>query len=315
MSVSNQLVKKKPQTFSAYLAGDAIKRKVNEIVGGKDGQRFITAIISAVSTNPDLAKCDYSSILSGALLGESLKLSPSPQLGQYYLVPFDNKKRGCKVATFVIGYKGLVQLAIRSGQYKKLNVLPIKAGELIRYDPLNEEIEIKLIPDWDERQKAETIGYYAMFELTNGFRKVMYWSKSQMMAHADRYSPAFKADKYADLLAGKIPKSELWKYSSFWYKDFDMMAQKTMLRQLLSRWSPLSIEMQSAIEYDMAEIREDGSADYVEHDDLDDLEALPPAMEDAEEVQVESVQTGEADQVDSFFDDLPPIPAADEVQA
>lgn len=195
MAVNNSLVQRNQKaTFSAFLTKDAVKNQINSIVGGKDGQRFISAIVSAVSVNPALQECDNSTILSGALLGESLKLSPSPQLGHYYLVPFNDKERG-KVATFQLGYKGYIQLAIRSGQYKKLNVMAIKEGELEYFDPLNEDIKINLMVDnWDAREEATTIGYYAFFELTNGFRKAIYWSKKQMMTHADKFSPAFSKD-------------------------------------------------------------------------------------------------------------------------
>lgn len=269
MAVNNSLVQRtntgKPQTFSAFLTSDAIKNRINSMVGGKDGQRFISAVISAVSVNPGLTECEHSTILSAALLGESLKLSPSPQLGQYYLVPYNDKKRGTKVAQFQLGYKGYIQLAIRSGYYKKLNVLAIKEGELIHFDALNEEIEVKLIEDDTAREQAKTIGYYAMFEYTNGFRKAMYWSRAKMMAHADTYVPAFSATKYQELQDGKIPQSEMWKYSSFWYKDFDSMAYKTMLRQLISKWGIMSIEMQQAMDSDMGTIRDDGTVDYVDN--------------------------------------------------
>ena len=281
MAVNNSLAAQrnagKPQTFSAFLTSNAIKDRINAMVGGKDGQRFISAVISAVSVNPGLTECEHSTILSAALLGESLKLSPSPQLGQYYLVPFNDKKRNCKVAQFQLGYKGYIQLAIRSGYYKKLNVISIKEGELIRFDALNEEIEVKLIDNDTEREAAKTIGYYAMFEYTNGFRKAIYWSREKMMAHADKYSMAFSAAKYQDLLDGKIPQSEMWKYSSFWYKDFDGMAYKTMLRQLISKWGIMSIELQTAIDKDMAAIHEDGSVDYV--DNSVDYEASPEASQ------------------------------------
>lgn len=265
MQANNSLVKQaSKQTFSNFLMGDAIKRKINEVVGGANGQRFITAILSAVSTNPALQDCEHSSIISAAFLGESLKLSPSPQLGQYYLVPFKDKKRGCTVAQFQLGYKGYIQLAIRSGYYKKINVLAIKDGELIKYDPLTEELEVRIIEDDDIREQTETIGYYAMFEYTNGFRKAMYWSKKKMLAHADKYSQAFKKESYEKLLNGEIPESDLWKYSSFWYKDFDGMAFKTMLRQLISKWGIMSIDLQNAFERDMAEIKEDGTYNYIE---------------------------------------------------
>lgn len=254
MAVNNSLQKSQKRLgIGSYLTGDAVKQRINQVIGGKDGQRFISAVVSAVQTNPALQECTNQSILSAALLGESLKLSPSPQLGQYYMVPFNDKERG-KVAQFQLGYKGYIQLAIRSGQYKKLNVLAIKAGELVKFDPLNEEIEVKLIEDEEQREAAETIGYYAMFEYTNGFRKALYWSKKKMEAHALKYSHGYKNDK---------KKGTAY---TFWSKDFDGMAYKTMLRQLISKWGIMSIDMQSAIDADMAVINEDGTKDYVDND-------------------------------------------------
>lgn len=254
MAVNNSLAKQNQRLgITAYLTQDAVKNQINNVIGGKDGQRFISAIVSAVNTNNLLQECTNQSILSGALLGESLKLSPSPQLGQYYLVPFNDKNLG-KVAQFQLGYKGYIQLAIRSGMYKKLNVLAIKEGELKYFDPLNEEIECILITDEAEREKAETVGYYAMFEYTNGFRKAIYWSKAKMQAHAEKYSAGYKKD----LAQGT-------KYT-FWAKDFDGMAYKTMLRQLISKWGIMSIEMASAIDADMAVINDDGSKTYVDND-------------------------------------------------
>lgn len=271
--VQNSLQKSKGnQRFgiTAYLTQDAVKQQINNVIGGKDGQRFISAIVSAVNTNPALQECTNQSILSGALLGESLKLSPSPQLGHYYLVPFNDKDKG-KVAQFQLGYKGYIQLAIRSGQYKKLNVMAIKEGELEYFDPLDEDIKVNLMIDnWDAREEAQTIGYYAFFELVNGFRKAIYWSKAQMVAHALKYSPGYKKD---------LDKG--WKYT-FWSKDFDGMAYKTMLRQLISKWGVMSIELQNAFEADQAVINEDGSKDYVDVDD---------SIIDVEPQQSEQVET------------------------
>lgn len=308
MAVSNSLVQSrggKPKTFSAFLTSDAIKHRINEMVGGKDGQRFITSIISAVSTNPTLAECEHSTILSAAMLGESLKLSPSPQLGQYYMVPFKDKKRGCKVAQFQLGYKGYIQLAIRSGYYKKLNVLAIKQGELISFDPLEEEITVNLVEDDTERENLPTIGYYAMFEYQNGFRKAMYWSREKMMAHADKYSMAFSAQAYERLQKGEISEKDLWKYSSFWYKDFDGMAYKTMLRQLISKWGIMSIDLQKAMDGDMGAINEDGSVDYVDNAP----DEAPVQVEEPESIVVDD-STGEiveeapgaTDPAANFFD-------------
>lgn len=190
------------------------------------------------------------------------------------MVPFNKKSYDAngkeitiKVAQFQIGYKGYIQLAERTGVYKTINVLSIKEGELIKYDPLNETIEVNLIEDDDIREQTATVGYYAMFEYLNGFRKTMYWTKKKMLSHADKYSKAFNKESYQKLLDGKIPQKDLWKYSSFWYKDFDGMAWKTMLRQLISKWGIMSIEMQEAFEKDMAEIKENGTYDYIETSD------------------------------------------------
>lgn len=270
MAVSNSLAKSQQKTsLTAYLSNDAVKNQINSIVGGKNGTRFISSIISAVNANASLQECTNASILSAALLGESLNLSPSPQLGQYYMVPFKNNNAGVKVAQFQLGYKGYIQLAIRSGQYKKLNVLAIKEGELINFNPLDEEIEVKLIADEAEREKAETIGYYAMFEYTNGFKKAMYWSKEKMKAHAIKYSQGYAAD---------VKKGTKW---TFWSKDFDGMAYKTMLRQLISKWGIMSIEMQTALDSDMAVINEDGTKDYVEMDEGMIVEGSAEEMESA----------------------------------
>ena len=249
------------------------------------------AFVSAVQVTPALQECTNPSILSAALLGEALNLSPSPQLGQFYMVPFDNKKKGVKEAQFQLGYKGYVQLAERSGYYKKLNVLAIKEGELVRYDPLNEEIEVDLIEDDVLREETPAMGYYAMFEYENGFRKTLYWSKKKMLAHAEKYSQAFKRNGGARSLElleqGKIPEKEMWKYSSFWFKDFDGMAMKTMLRQLISKWGIMSIDLQTAVDKDMAVIHEDGSAEYVENEQEEENVV---AEQELQEVSEESSQ-------------------------
>lgn len=255
--VTTQLQPQKKLGITAYLTKDAVKNQINDVIGGKDGQRFISSIISAVTNNPALQECTNQSILSAALLGESLKLSPSPQLGHYYMVPFKNTKAGTVEAQFQLGYKGYIQLAIRSGQYKKLTVLGLKAGELIRFDPMTEEIEVRLIEDEEQRERMSSTGYYAMFEYTNGFRKAIYWSRAKMEAHAMRYSKGYQAKKGY----------------TFWEKDFDGMAYKTMLRQLISKWGIMSIDMASAIDSDMAVIHEDGSKEYV--DTMSTFEMLP----------------------------------------
>lgn len=261
MSSSSELAEKKPK-FSVAINTPMYQKLINNTLSDPErAKRFVASITSAVAVNPQLQTCTTSTILAGALLGESLNLSPSPQLGQYYLVPFKQKEKRdragnlitpeCVNAQFVLGYKGYIQLAVRSGMYKKLVVHEIKEGELIHWDPLTEDFEANIIEDEEKRDRAETIGYYAMFEYVDGFRKTLYWSKDKMLVYADKYSPAFSKDAYERLLNNKIPEKDMWKYSSFWYKSFDDMAKKTMIRQLISKWGGMAVEpIRIALEHD-----------------------------------------------------------------
>ena len=260
--------------FSVMISTPGYQKMINNTLRDpKKVQRFVSSITSAVAINPALQECDPSTILSGALLGESLGLSPSPQLGQYYLVPFRNAKKGCMDAQFVLGYKGYVQLALRSGYYKRLNVISVKAGELVSFDPLTEEVDICINPDELARENSATIGYLAMFEYLNGFKKVIYWSREKMEAHALRYSKGYAAKKGY----------------TFWEKDFDAMAFKTMLRQLISKWGVMSIDLQTAFEADNISgdseyiHADDAAAPELESHDGDTSNGLQSGVEEAEE--------------------------------
>lgn len=316
---------KQKQRFSVALQTDTYQNLIKNTLKDPDrAKRFIASISSAVAVNSQLQECTPASIIAGALLGESLNLSPSPQLGQYYLVPYKNQlkdsdgnklwvvdEKGNKVkddkgkwipitenvATFQMGYKGMIQLALRTGQYKKLNVLEIKEGELKSFDPLNEEINCILIEDFEKREAAPTIGYYVMFEYLNGFRKAIYWSKEKMISHADKYSPAFSAAEYRKLIAGEIKEADMWKYSSFWYKDFDAMAKKTMLRQIITKWGVMSTEMQQIILQDEKIARFDGQEIVV-----DDLTVMPEVTNEVTELDFKPEYTGVVEQIN--LDDL-----------
>lgn len=285
--MSNQLqTQAKRPSFSVAITTEQYKAMVNRSIRDpKEANRFISAITSAVAVNPALQVCEPSTILAGALLGNSLGLSPSPQLGQYYLVPFKNKakydhgrlvKPETTDAQFVLGYKGYVQLALRSGYYKHLNVIAVKAGELVRFDPLTEEVEINLNPDELARENSASIGYLATFEYLNGFRKTIYWSREKMEAHALRYSNGYAAKKGY----------------TFWEKDFDAMAFKTMLRQLISKWGIMSIDLQTAFEQDTVI----ESEDYLGAPELPEPEPLPEDQDLPEE----------PDTADGVKEDTPP---------
>lgn len=279
MSSSDRPVPAKQQPkFSVAITTTGYKNLINNTLGDPErAKRFIASITSAVAVNPLLQDCDAGTILAGALLGESLNLSPSPQLGQYYLVPFECRVKGPdgktlwaldekgerikdangkwlavteKKAQFVLGYKGYIQLALRSGHYSDLDVMEIKEGEYLGKDPSTGKPRFKFVEDDDLRDTLPVIGYMAFFEYLNGFRKVLYWSKQKMMNHADTYSPAYSAEAHKKLQAGEIPDNDMWKYSSFWYKNFDDMAKKTILRQLISRWGVMSTELHRAFVQD-----------------------------------------------------------------
>lgn len=269
----NELTNQQPK-FSVALQSDAYKKLINNTLGDKQrALNFIANISTAVSQNPALQECTNASIISAGLMAETLGLSMSPTLGQSYLVPFNNTKQNCKQAQFQLGYKGYIQLAMRSGQYKKLNVVVIKEGELVSYDPLTEDLIVNIDYDDIDRDKKPTVGYYAMFEYLNGFKKSIYWSKNRMVAHAKKYSTAYKRD---------LEKG--WK-TSFWSTDFDSMALKTMLRQLISKWGVMSIELQKAYVSDMGVLNEKEEVEYV--DNIKDT-----AVEVKEEVEADA-NTGE----------------------
>lgn len=288
MALQNALTQPKT-TFSAYLTNDAIKNRINQIVGSKDGPRFVTSLISAVSNNPVLADCDKPSILSAALLGDSLKLSPSAQLGQFYMVPYNDTRNGRKIAQFQIGYKGYIQLAMRSGQYRDLDVIEVREGEYKGKDRFTGKPCIEFIEDDNERSKLPIIGYFAYFELLNGFRKSLYWTKERMKEHALTYSKAYKTD---------VNKG--WN-NSFWTKDFDAMAFKTMLRQLISKWGIMSIEFQTAVEKDMAVLNDKLEPQYIDNAEPEQIQGMQqPAIEQKPEASP-IIENQTAEQVSDPF--------------
>ena len=258
--MANEVAKteQKKMGIASFLAQEAIKANVESVVGQKDSQRFISSVVSAVQTNPSLSECTNGSILSAALLGHSLNLPQSPQLGYFYMVPFKNKKKvkdatGKEItidvteATFQVSYRGLIQLAMRSGQYKNMNVTDIREGELVSYNPIEDTYEFKAETDYTKRSSLKVIGYYAFFEMINGFKKGIYWSKEQLESHAKKFSATYR------------------KGFGLWATDFDSMAKKTMLRQLISKWGIMSVEMERAYTGDQAVIREDGIPDYIDN--------------------------------------------------
>lgn len=292
-TATNSLAKSKntQSKLSTAIQSDGIQKLISRTLQDPNrANRFVASIVSAVSVNPELQRCDASSIVASALLGESLNLSPSPQLGHFYLIPFDNKDTGVPNAQFIMGYKGYIQLAIRSGQYLDIDAFPVYEGEYKGRDKISRRPILEFIEDDSSLDSLLVVGYCAYFELLNGFRKVIYWSKSKMDTHAKEYSKGYAND---------LKKGTSY---TFWSRDFNGMACKTMIRQLISKWGIMSVEMQQAFEADyVAENNTDGVFDLSDtggDNDLLEPSVEAPSLSDTTEQdnasQVESV-------VDSFF--------------
>lgn len=306
---TNNQVGAKKTSFSNFMQTVGNKLVANTLQDDKRKTQFIANIISAVSNNPALQDCEQVSVVSAALQAEALHFPINNSLGYVYLVPFKDKKAGTTKAQFQIGYKGYIQLAIRSGQYKTINVVEVKEGELGEYDPLNGQ-KFNWIKDYATRKQAKTIGYVGQFELVNGFKTQLYISYEEMLDHADTYSQAFSKDattkkvgnttynlvSYDDYAAGNYNKKDDWLYSSFWYRSFDEMAKKTVLRQLLSKWGIMSVEMQEAYIKDQAELKANGDYDYI----------------DSREYQASSTQEVAQQQEQQTATQQPPVDAVDE---
>lgn len=224
-------------TLPNLLASENIKKKFRDVLG-ENAAGFMSSILSAVNSNPKLKQAEPMSIISAAAVAAALDLPINSSLAFAHIVPYKN------VATFQMGWKGYVQLAQRTGLYRTINVSKVCEGELINENPFTGEIELS----HDAKVSDKVIGYVAYFKLLNGFEKYLYMSKEECEKHGKRYCNSFK---------------EEW---SWWQKDFDVMALKTVIKALLSKWGPLSIKMQMALQADQSLIKEDGTYEYVDNE-------------------------------------------------
>nr|DAH80638.1 MAG TPA: RecT protein [Caudoviricetes sp.] len=281
-SLKNQL-SEKPQRnvdpsklgLKALMSTPTMKKKFEEVLHD-NANSFMANVMTLVSNDSYLADSEPMSIMSGALTAATLNLGLDKNLGYAYLVPFNSKNKQTgkweKKAQFVLGYKGYIQLAQRSGKYKSLNVIEVYDGELISWNRLTEEFDF----DPNGKQSDEVIGYVGYFELLNGFKKTVYWTKQEIEMH--RISNSKDKDKT--------------KLSGVWASDYDAMARKTVLRNLLSKWGILSIEMQEATTSDekVQRVQEDGS--IISETEVDDIQERKEA----------EVIPDESEAVESLFD-------------
>lgn len=282
-------------SVSAYLNSKIGSALVNNAISDKNkAARFVTSLITLASMNPKLKDCDKSTLVSAALNAETLGLVLNNQMGFSYVLPYEDQKNKRVVAQFQIGWRGIIQLMIRSGQIKKIHVTEVREGELVKFNPIINEFEFNYIVDEEKRLKQPVIGYYCFFETTNGYVQELYWTKEKMEHHAKTYSPGYKND---------LKKGTDY---TFWSKDFDGMAKKTMLKQI-SKFAPMSVDLVRAIESDQAVINEDGTYNYVDGNDNEEAIDVKPADDNgevSEPVKEEVKEPSKEVKVDVLADEL-----------
>ncbi|EMF0406405.1 recombinase RecT, partial [Enterococcus hirae] len=267
---SNQVVDASKLGFKTLMSTPAMKKKFTDILHEKS-DAFMGSLLTLVGGDDYLSKAEPMTIIASALKAATMDLPIDKNLGYAYIVPFNRKEKVGKEwithneAQFILGYKGYIQLAQRSGQYKALNAIEIYEGQLIEWNPLTEEFQF----DYNAKQSDRVIGYVGFFELLNGFKKTVYWTKQEVEAHRIKHAKGFDKTK----LTGA------------WKENYDAMAIKTVLRNMLAKWGILSVEMQNAVTSDERVFRFDENNDLVEEVTLNDAEPIEPERKEAEKVE------------------------------
>ena len=281
--MGEKAVTTKEMTFSDVLKLKGTIARFEEVLG-KGAASFIASLLTIWTEDKKLQDCDVKSILSAAKQAAILNLPIMKQLGYAHVIPYKDWRSGKNVATFQLGYKGLLQLAMRSGVFKNLNAVEIYEGELKSRNRITGEIEL----DETASTTGAVIGYAAYMELTNGFKKTFYMTREEVEAHAQKYSQSYSYDLKNN------------KKTSVWSTNFDAMAKKTVMKLLLSKYAPTSIEMQgkdlvNALQADQAAITAEGEYVYVDNGgdtSRDNFNEFAPETIDAEtgEVKQEEIE-------------------------
>lgn len=245
--------------MSVYLSNDNTKKYLQSILGEKTGQ-FITSLTSLAGSSKALKNCDRNSLLSCALKATSMELPFDQNLGFAWCIPYKT------TATFQVGVKGYIQLALRTGQYQSLNARDVRQGEFSGRDFVGDPI-INWLPD-EERANKEIIGFMAGLQLVNGFKKVIYWSVPEIERHAEKYSQSYRKYKKT----GNVD-------DAIWASQFEKMAEKTVLKSLISRYGIMSTDMQKAVISDQSKINIDietgeESIEYIDNPEVTDIQNL-----------------------------------------
>ena len=275
---NSQVATQQPQSLQALMGNAGVMAKLNSVLGNeKKAAAFASSVISVANGNSLLRNANPMTVLGSAMVAATLDLSVVPTLGMAYIVPYKGQ------ASFQLGWKGLVELAMRSGQYKNIIVEAVYEGELVKKNKFTGDYEF----DEDAKTSDKVIGYMANFQLTNGFSKTIYWTIDEVKAHATKFSQAYRGGR-----------------NTPWVTDFDAMAKKTVLKSLLSKFGPKSLQMQQAVVFDQASVKpktdENGEMDlnidafdteYIDNEgtksQIADAAAAAAGIQDAQATEVE----------------------------
>ena len=265
--------------MSKFLSQPSIKNYLQNMLGERSGA-FISSLTQLAASSPQLKECDRNSLLSCALKATGMGLPFDVSLGKAFAVPY--KTKNGYVAQFQLGYKGIVDLALRTGQYKRLNAMEVREGEFVGRDESGDPIINWL--DEDERESKPVVGYMAFLELLSGFKKRIYWSNKKIEDHAMRYSQGYRYEKTH---GASQSTAKAGNKSNPWISNRNEMACKTVLKSLISKWGPISIEYQRAIQYDQSVITTDfetgeESIEYI--DNQPEPSARPLSGKEQEEI-------------------------------
>lgn|SRR5574344_158319 len=238
--MSNEILIKKQLSVADYAHNEQFKKKIEETLGDKTPQ-FISSVLSLVNTNNNFKKCKPTDIFTTCMMAASLDLPINKDLGQAWIIPYGNNPQ------LQIGWKGFIQLAQRTGLFITINATDVREGEIKNQNRLSGEIEFNWIQKDEEREKAKIIGYVSYFKLTNGFEKTLYMTIEQLNSHGKKYSKSYNRD------------------DSIWKTDFNSMAIKTVIKLLLNRYAPLSIDSQ--LKKALVADQQDSCENYIDNND------------------------------------------------
>ncbi|WP_348658895.1 recombinase RecT [Heyndrickxia faecalis] len=270
--------------LKALLNTPTMQKKFEQVLDKKAPQ-FMSSLLNLYNGDPNIQAAEPMSIISSAMVAASLDLPVDKNLGYAWIVPFYDSKKGHKVAQFQLGYKGYIQLALRTGQYKAINVIAVHEGELIKWNRLTEEIEL----DLEGATSEKVIGYCGYFKLINGFEKTVYWTKDEIEAHRVKHNKM--KDKNA--------------LNNVWKSDYDAMAMKTVIRNMLSKWGILSIEMQTAVTEDERETHDITDETNAEEPEIIDYHPEPETEKEEVSQQEQAKVEDKKSAVEMDENDLP----------